>query len=163
MYRVQLLNTNATYHYNFFTHFSYSTLTDDLLTLISAMSCKRKCPFSNTSPQQFKTHITLKEAAKSDDQLMKQMMDRTRTLLLDGQQKYWHDSKGEEKLADDVTLLCYTCTCAPPSTACSHCYRHFCSPCSRRCTACGDMFCTLCSVLNYDQVNDRAFCLACSP
>ena len=40
------------------------------------MSGKRKCPFGETSPQQFKQHIGAKEAAKMNDDLMREMMGK---------------------------------------------------------------------------------------
>jgi hypothetical protein len=134
----------------------------------SAMSGKRKCPFADTSPQQFKTHITLKHAARMNDNLMKQMMDRTKTLLLDGQQKFWSENKENEAPVDVAVTAhpvaqCYTCNSKSPSKVCAHCSRYFCTPCSRQCHSCNEMFCTLCSVLNYDMACDRSFCLSCAP
>ena len=132
------------------------------------MSGKRKCPFADTSPQQFKTHITMKQAAKMNDDLMKQIMDRTKTLLLDGQQRFWTENK-ENQAPVQVAVMshaiaqCHTCNSNSPSKVCAHCSRFFCTPCSRYCDACSEVFCTLCSVLNYDQAVDRSFCLSCAP
>lgn len=128
------------------------------------MSGKRKCPFADTSPQQLKTHVTMKQAARMNEDLMKQMMDRTRSLLLDGQQKYWNkENQVRVEVVSTGELTCYTCTNKAASKACTHCTRYFCSPCARVCDGCCEVFCTLCSVLNYEQATDRAFCLSCAP
>ncbi|KAK3253787.1 hypothetical protein CYMTET_36976 [Cymbomonas tetramitiformis] len=42
---------------------------------------------------------------------------------------------------------------------CNHCQR-FCEN-GGRCGRCGEMYCRLCSVLNYDQRDERVFCLTC--
>lgn len=132
------------------------------------MSGKRKCPFADTSPQQLKTHITMKQAARMNDDLMKQMMERTKTLLLDGSQRFWTENK-ENQIPVEVAVTshampqCHTCNSNSPSKVCAHCSRYFCTPCSRHCDGCSEVFCTLCSVLNYDQANDRSFCLSCAP
>ena len=103
-----------------------------------------------------------------NDSLMKQMMDKTKTLLLDGQQKFWSENKENEALLDVAVTShavgqCHTCTTNSPSKVCAHCTRYFCTPCSRKCDACSEVFCTLCSVLNYDEAYDRSFCLSCAP
>ena len=151
-------------------------------------SGKRKCPFSASSPQQMKTHITLRKAANSNDQLMKEMTDRTRTLLLTGQQRYWQGNNKENTAAiatngisssnstgvvpggnpavAALPVLCYTCNtmmCTLSSIICAHCSRVCCGPCTRQCAQCSDVFCTFCSILNYEEIQDRAFCLSCRP
>ena len=40
------------------------------------MAGKRKCPFGETSPQQFKTHIGQKEATRMNNDLMREVFGK---------------------------------------------------------------------------------------
>ena len=124
-------------------------------------SLKRKCPFSSTSPQQFKTHITLKEAAKLNNDLLREMMDKTRNLLVEGQQGYWNSNSPPPPAVVPAPLQCFSCKSGDPSRSCHHCARYSCTPCSRVCVGCEEVFCSLCSVLNYDTPQTRESCLSC--
>ncbi|KAK3597840.1 hypothetical protein CHS0354_029411 [Potamilus streckersoni] len=45
---------------------------------------------------------------------------------------------------------------------CGFCEKSVCQGCIRQCQSCSGNFCQLCSVMNYDEVTERAFCLNCS-
>lgn len=57
---------------------------------------------------------------------------------------------------------CYACLTVDARNACTHCGRGICDTCSQQCDGCGDVFCTLCSQPNYDEQEDRTFCLECT-
>eukprot|EP00898_Chlorokybus_atmophyticus_P004251 jgi/Chlat1/4827/Chrsp31S04800 len=57
---------------------------------------------------------------------------------------------------------CRLCEKGEPSAACAHCDRALCTKCYRFCDGCQQLYCSMCSIPNYDQPQDRAFCLDCS-
>ncbi|GFR60091.1 apoptosis regulatory protein Siva-like [Elysia marginata] len=60
---------------------------------------------------------------------------------------------------------CYNCrqpVALRDVVKCQFCEQYICSGCMRQCQGCFLHYCQLCSVVNYDQIMERAFCLACS-
>lgn len=51
----------------------------------------------------------------------------------------------------------------PHLVPCSHCERHVPTTQLQQCCACSDTYCSVCSITNYDEREDRVFCLECSP
>ncbi|RUS72326.1 hypothetical protein EGW08_019918 [Elysia chlorotica] len=64
--------------------------------------------------------------------------------------------------------LCQAChNCRHPVSVrdivkCQFCEQYICSGCMRQCQGCFLHYCQLCSMMNYEQVTERAFCLTCS-
>ncbi|XP_013401838.1 apoptosis regulatory protein Siva [Lingula anatina] len=64
-----------------------------------------------------------------------------------------------------VAATCISCTKSmePTLQPCHFCDKPVCAMCVRTCTYCQGKFCQLCSVLNYDDILERPFCLSCNP
>ncbi|XP_060559850.1 apoptosis regulatory protein Siva-like isoform X2 [Ruditapes philippinarum] len=58
------------------------------------------------------------------------------------------------------------CQCCKGQAAsqdrCGFCEKSICNDCVRSCTACDGHFCQLCSVMSYDDVVERSYCLQCA-
>ncbi|KAL3873810.1 hypothetical protein ACJMK2_036895 [Sinanodonta woodiana] len=58
------------------------------------------------------------------------------------------------------------CQCCKGQAAsqdrCGFCEKSVCQGCIRQCQSCSGNFCQFCSVVNYDEVTERAFCLNCT-
>ncbi|KAL4237473.1 Apoptosis regulatory protein Siva [Mactra antiquata] len=59
-----------------------------------------------------------------------------------------------------------SCQCCKGQAAsqnrCGFCEKSICYDCVRSCSSCDGHFCPLCSVMNYDEVCERSFCLQCA-
>jgi hypothetical protein len=69
-----------------------------------------------------------------------------------------------EALNNDITMTnCVDCSNPiSESKNCSSCHRGVCDSCSQQCSRCLYHFCAVCRIMNYDDFDDRLFCLTCN-
>ncbi|KAI9101380.1 hypothetical protein DFS34DRAFT_468828 [Phlyctochytrium arcticum] len=88
--------------------------------------------------------------------------DRTTRMLM-GKDKGKAASSSVQPLDTLITLpsLCSNCQ-RPAKAKCHFCEHVTCASCCDSCECCQNVFCRLCFTINYDEPQERCFCITCA-
>eukprot|EP01125_Pyxidicula_operculata_P018443 TRINITY_DN6547_c0_g1_i1.p1 TRINITY_DN6547_c0_g1~~TRINITY_DN6547_c0_g1_i1.p1 ORF type:complete len:139 (-),score=12.51 TRINITY_DN6547_c0_g1_i1:151-567(-) len=124
----------------------------------SGVSRKRKNPFGESN------HFREKKNLKKD---VEAIYEKTLNILMNGGQNRKKIMVHRRSNITGPTSLskCFVCNSHAESVKCSSCSNTVCLPCTRACDGdeCADMvYCSNCTIINYDQSQERVFCLNCN-